>query len=288
MKISGKGGVPSMTVEEIFDGVNGVKLFYRVLKPKGSPKAAVIIVHGLGDHSGGLQNLYECLVEHQYIAYAFDLCGHGKSSGIRGFIRTWEEYRGDLHEFRKLVAAELPELPLFIAGHSLGGVITLDYSLHYGIDLAGLMAIAPAISVEVKPTEKLLVALMGKLKPDFKIEKPSNLHLLTKDPEMIARLHSDILRHNTVTPGLGRGIIQTIPRLMNQAQSITMPFLIQFGLDDEITPPTRLRQFFHSVSSQDKQKFEYDSMRHRPFDDLGRKQFFADMISWLDRQIETL
>ncbi|WP_047152798.1 alpha/beta hydrolase [Aneurinibacillus tyrosinisolvens] len=274
-----------MTMEGTFYGVKGAELFYRVFKPKGVPKAAVIVVHGHGDHSGGLQNLCACLVEHEYIAYAFDLRGHGKSSGTRGFIRTWEEYRGDLHEFRKLVTSELSELPLYIVAHSLGGVISLDYSLYHGADIAGLVAIAPAVSYEVKPIEKLLIALMGKLKPDYTIEKSSNLHLLTQDPEMITRLSSDVLRHNTVTPGLGRGLIQTLSGLMNQAHSIEMPFLLQYGLDDEITPPTKLRQFFNSVGSQDKQKFEYDSMRHRPFDDLGRKQFFADMLSWLDRQI---
>lgn len=277
-----------MTMDGTFFGVNGAELFYRVFKPKGALKAAVIVVHGHGDHSGGLQNLSECLVEHKYIVYAFDLRGHGKSSGTRGFIRTWEEYRGDLHEFHKLVASEVPELPLYIVAHSLGGVISLDYSLYHGTDIAGLIAIAPAISYEVKPTEKLLISLMGKLKPDYTIEKSSNLQLLTQDPEMISRLNSDSLRHNVVTPGLGRGLIQTLPRLMNEAQSIKIPFLLQYGLDDEITLSTKLRQFFNTIGSQDKQKFEYDYMRHRPFDDLDRKQFFVDMIGWLNMRVGTI
>lgn len=270
--------------EGTFVGVNGAELFYRVFLPDSAPRGVVIAVHGHGDHSGGLRNLCECLAERDYIVYAFDLRGHGKSAGTRGFIRTWEEYRGDLHAFRQLVVAEIPELPLFVAAHSLGGIISLDYCLHHSAGLAGLIAIAPAISYEMKPMDKLLIAIMGKLKPDYTIDKPGNPDLLTRDPEMLSRLQSDVLRHNTVTPGLGRGLMQTVPRLTNEAQSIKMPFLLQYGLGDVITPPSKLRQFFDFVGSQDKQKFEYDAVRHRPFDDLGREQFLADMSDWLDRQ----
>jgi alpha-beta hydrolase superfamily lysophospholipase len=269
-----------------FKGVNGVELYYQVLYPKASaPKAAVILVHGHGDHSGGLQNLSKSLVERDFLVYAFDLRGHGKSSGKRGFILDWDEYRNDLHAFRKLVATEVPELPLFIVGHSIGGVIVLDYTLDYSEGLAGLIAISPAISYEVTPSERLLITLMGKLKPDYSIVKTGNSQVLTKDPEELDRLAADELRHDVVTPGLGRGLMRTVARLANEAKSIKLPFLLQFGLEDELTPPAKLHQFFDTVSSSNKHKFEYPHMRHRPFDDLEREQFFEDMIHWLDEQV---
>jgi acylglycerol lipase len=152
------------------------------------------------------------------------------------------------------VLSHFPNLPLYIVAHSLGGVIALDYSLYYGRNIAGLITIAPAISYEVKFSDKLLIAIMGLLKPDFTIEKTSNVHLLTQDSEMLAKLNSDLLRHNTVTPGLGRGLMKVVPRLINEAHTIKLPFLLQYGLNDQITPPTMLRQFFDSVGSQDKQK----------------------------------
>jgi alpha-beta hydrolase superfamily lysophospholipase len=67
---------------------------------------------------------------------------------------------------------------------------------------------------------------------------------------------------------------------------IKMPVLLLYGLKDDITPPEKLRHFFNSVGSHDKQMYEYDEMRHRPFDDLGREKFFADMLRWLERQTE--
>ncbi|WP_164669536.1 alpha/beta hydrolase [Virgibacillus doumboii] len=272
--------------EGFFRGMNEARLFYQSFIPETSPEGAVIVVHGLGDHSGGMLNLCNKLADASLIVYAFDLRGHGKSSGTRGYIRKWNEYIEDLHAFRNKVINEIPELPLYIVSHSLGGVIALDYSLHYSHGISGLIAIAPAISYETKWSEKLLIQLMGRFKPDYVIEEPGNLDLLTQDQTEQSRLESDELRHNMVTPGLGRGLLQTIPRLMNKAHSIQLPFLLQFGLDDEMTPPWKLREFYNSIGSEEKQKYEYDALRHRPFDDSGREQFFSDMTGWLERQTE--
>jgi alpha-beta hydrolase superfamily lysophospholipase len=272
-------------MEGTFIGVSGTELFYRKYQPNTTPKAVVIAVHGLGDHSGGLHSLLQRLCDNGYFTYAFDLRGHGNSSGTRGFIRTWDEYRGDLHEFRKLVESQTPDLPVFIIGHSLGGVISLDYTLHDGTGLAGLVTLAPAISYEVTFSEKLFVSLLSFLKPDYTLKKASNPDLLTKDEEVLARIQADPLRHQMVTPGLGRGLMQTVPRIMSEAHSIKLPFLLMFGLDDEITPPQKLRLFFDSLGSTNKLKLEYEATKHRPFDDLCREEFFTDLLSWLDQQV---
>ncbi|MFC5471488.1 alpha/beta hydrolase [Cohnella suwonensis] len=270
--------------EGTFYGVNGVELFYRrILTSRETVRGAVIAVHGHGDHSRGLENLIEKLADSGYHVYAHDLRGHGRSPGVRGSIRKWEEYRGDLHAFRELVASETAGLPVYVMGHSLGGLISADYSLFYGQGISGLVLIAPAISYESPFFEKCLVVLMGKLKPDMTVQKNGSPDLLTQDPEIRNRLASDPLRHDTVTPGLGLGMMQAVSRVMKQAKSIQLPLLLQYGLGDEITPPGKLREFYHSVGSGDKQTYEYDAMRHRPFDDLGRERFFADMLSWLDR-----
>ncbi|KIL38801.1 hypothetical protein SD70_24275 [Gordoniibacillus kamchatkensis] len=274
--------------EGAFRGFNGAELFYRkVSKPEAAAKGAIIAVHGHGDHSGGLQNICDKLAENGYIVYAFDMRGHGRSPGIRGFIRTWDEYIGDLHAFREMAAADAPGLPLFIVAHSLGGVVVLDYAMQRGQGVSGLLLIAPAISYEATLFEKMLIACLGKLKPDFTKQQTGNADLLTQDPDILARLTSDPLRHNTVTPGLGFGLMRAVARITNGAHSIRTPLLLQYGLADKITPPAKLRQFFQAVGSADKQQYEYDAMRHRPFDDVGREHFMAHMLSWLDRHIST-
>ncbi|WML23890.1 alpha/beta hydrolase [Neobacillus sp. OS1-33] len=276
-----------MATEGTFNGVAGAELFFRVIEPLSAPKAAVILVHGHGDHSGGLRNLSASLVNNEYIVYALDLRGHGKSTGKRGFIRNWDEFRGDLHAFRKLVSLDQPDLPLYIVGHSMGGLIALEYALDYSSGISGMIAISPAISYEVTPFEQFGITLMGKVKPDYTINKLANTRmLLKKNSELHAKYYSDRLRHNTVTPGLGSELIQAVSRTVNQAQSIKLPLLLQYGLDDKITPPTKLRQFFHQVASTDKQLYEYALVKHRPFDGVGREKFLGDLVGWLDQQLE--
>jgi len=275
-----------MITEGTFNGVGGTELFFRVIEPLTAPKAAVILVHGHGDHSGGLQNLSTSLVNNKYMVYALDLRGHGKSAGKRGFIQSWDEFRGDLHEFRNLVALDQPEQPLYIVGHSLGGLITLEYALDHSASISGIIAISPAISYEVKPLEQLGITIMGKVKPDYSINKSRRIFLMKKNTAMRAKYYSDRLRHNIVTPGLGSGLIQAISRLENQAQLIKLPILLQYGLDDKITPPTKLNQFFHRVASKDKQLYEYPLAKHRPFDEEGKKKFLGDLVGWLDGQID--
>lgn len=275
-----------MITEGTFNGVDGIELFFQVIEPLTAPKAAVIVVHGHGDHSGGLQNISASLVDKEYIVYAFDLRGHGKSAGKRGYIQSWGEYRGDLHEFRKLVSLDQPELPLYIVGHSIGGLITLEYALDHSAGISGIMTISPAISYEVTPFEQLGISLMGKVKPDFSIKKTGRIRLLKKKSALRAKYESDSLRHNIVTPGLGRSLIQTISRVVKKAPAITLPILFLYGLDDKITPPTKLRHFFNLVSSPDKQLYEYPSARHRPFDEVGKEKFLSDLADWLDHQLD--
>jgi alpha-beta hydrolase superfamily lysophospholipase len=276
-----------MATEGTFNGIDGAELFFRMIEPLSAPKAAVILVHGHGDHSGGLWNLSASLVKNEYIVYALDLRGHGKSSGKRGFIRNWDEFRGDLHEFRKLVSFDQPQLPLYIVGHSMGGLIALEYALDHSAGISGMIAISPAISYEMTPFEQFGMTLMSKFKPDYTINKLANTRMLMKkNSEMHAKYYSDRLRHNTVTPGLGSELIQAILRTVNQVQSIKLPLLLQYGLDDKITPPTKLRQFFHQVASTDKQLSEYPLAKHRPFDGVGRETFLGDLVGWLDQQLD--
>lgn len=270
--------------EGTFQGTGGVELFYRRAIPSDVPaKGIVIAVHGHGDHSGGLVNMSEALVQGGYIVYSADSRGHGRSPGIRGFIRNWNEYQRDLHLFRELVRSENPRLPLFIIGHSMGGVISANYVLDHASGISGLVLVAPAISYEMTTFEKWLIKLLGKLRPQLTIQKSGTVEGLSQDPDMIARLQSDPLRHSTVTPGLGLGLSQAIPRLMKQAHSITLPLLLQYGREDKLTPPEKLEQFLQLVGSQNKTSYAYETMRHRPFDDLGRDRFLSDLVGWLDQ-----
>ncbi|MCZ7667304.1 MAG: lysophospholipase [Chloroflexi bacterium] len=111
--------------ESTFTGQDGLELYYQWWQPETETKAVLMIVHGLGEHSGRYMNLVQPLSAAGYAIYAFDNRGHGRSPGKRGYINSFEEYRQDVVAFQGLVKEWEGERPLFIMGHSLGGLITL-------------------------------------------------------------------------------------------------------------------------------------------------------------------
>lgn len=272
--------------EGLFSAADGTRLFFRAWVPHGKPKAAVIVVHGHGDHSGGMETISRHLVVHDYAVYAFDLRGHGKSPGTRGFIRTWREYRQDMHAFRMLVCSEHPGLPLFLVGHSLGALICLDYCLYHGTGVAGLAAISPAISFRANALDRALIHLMCLIKPDYTVAMPGRRSGISRARPASSGYYADPLRHNTVTPGLGRGIMLVQKSLLRQAHTLRLPILLQYGLEDGIASPMKLRSFFQMLGSAEKQRIEYVGMAHRPFDEPGYRAFLADLLGWLEKRVK--
>ncbi len=112
-----------------FQGANGLDLYYQTWHPQTLARAVLVIVHGHGGHSGIFTRMVEYLNKRDYIVYSFDLRGHGRSPGQRGYINSWAEFRADLKAFLNLVRTKEPDLPLFLIGQSMGGTIALDYVL---------------------------------------------------------------------------------------------------------------------------------------------------------------
>ena len=120
-----------------FEGMNGCKLYYKTWLPEAHPKAALVIVHGAGEHIDRYQNVVNGLVESEIALVGYDQRGHGRSEGQRGHINSWDEYRGDLQECIKMSRQMLPDTPQFILGHSLGSLIVLDYLIYHQEGLSG-------------------------------------------------------------------------------------------------------------------------------------------------------
>ena len=142
--------------EGTFQGARGLKLYYQSWFSQGVARATVVIVHGHGGHSSIFTRLIEYLVPRDYIIYSFDLRGHGRSPGQRGYINSWTEYRDDLAAFLNLVTTQQPDLPLFAIGQSMGGTIALDYVLRESIQLSGLILMSPALGVSISSWKLLL------------------------------------------------------------------------------------------------------------------------------------
>ena len=122
--------------EGSFEGLEGLRIFTRAWRPAAKPRAVVVISHGFNSHSGEYFWVAEQLVADGYAVYALDHRGRGKSDGERFFVKKFSDYTGDLATFMAMVKAREPGLPIFLLGHSAGGVVATSYALDHQ-DAAG-------------------------------------------------------------------------------------------------------------------------------------------------------
>jgi alpha-beta hydrolase superfamily lysophospholipase len=128
--------------ESTFQGAGGSLLYCQAWRPNGPATAVIVGVHGLGDHSGGLRNIIGHVLPRGYAWYGLDLRGHGRSPGPRGHVGSWSDFLDDLHAFLLWVRGRAAGVPVFLLGHSLGGLICLDYAMQHPEGLDGVIAIS--------------------------------------------------------------------------------------------------------------------------------------------------
>lgn len=272
--------------EGTFGGHGGLPLYYQRWRGEDRPRAVLALVHGFGEHGGRYPYLVRHLVPGGYTVYALDLRGHGRSPGPRGYIRRWQEYREDVDRFLAMVRGNEPDLPLFLMGHSMGGLIVLEYAVHGGQEgLAGLVVSGPPLGkIGVSPLLLLLSRLLSAVWPSFSRELGKNGAILTQDPEALAAYDADTLVHGRGTARLGTEMTAAAVRVLSRAGHIRVPILLIQGADDRLVPPAAGRAFFERLTA-DKQHHEYPGGRHETHNDVCREEMLTDLEVWLERRL---
>ena len=267
-----------------FLGANQSKLYYQSWHPKLTSRAILVIVHGLGAHSGIFSNLVEFFGDRPITIYALDLRGHGRSSGQRGYIKGWSEFRQDLDLFLQLIKAQEPKLPLFLLGQSLGGTIALDYALR-GNGLQGLILLSPALQVRVSPFKSILGRLFSRIMPRFALDTGIYIATISRDRQVVAAAIADPLRHSKVTARLATEFWRTVAWIEANADTLQIPLLILHGGADLVTPAKTSRALFASIPLTDKERYEYLHGYHELHNDCDRQAVITDLAHWIDRHI---
>ena len=265
-----------------FTGRDGMALFYQAWLPSSPPRATLINLHGLGDHSGLYPSIAAHLPSHGFAVYAYDMRGNGRSPGQRAYLREWDEYRGDLHEFIQQVRTWQTGSPIFLLGHSLGGLVVLDYALHFPVGVAGVIAAAPPLGrVGVPPVLMALGRVMSRIWPRFSLEVGMDLSGLARDPAVVQTVLSDPLFHRRGTARLSTEVTAAIARVQARASDLSVPLLILHGSADRMVPPDGSREFFQKVRHPVREFREYPGAYHGLFADWDQEMVLADLERWL-------
>lgn len=277
--------------EGTFKTHDGEALYTQWWYPDGAGKikAHLAVVHGLGEHSGRYEDFAAWFTPLGYAVHAFDLRGHGQSPGVRGYIREWEDIRGDVRVFLGEVqqrADGVQDAPLFLIGHSLGGLIVLEYGLFGEVSaLSGLVASAPALArgEGVSPLVMWLGKMLARFAPQKKLEVGLDVQGLSRNPDVIQAYRDDPLVHGWGTPSGAVAIDGAMKRTVAHAEAWPddLPLLIVHGGADTICPPTASARFYANVHAPDKMRHEYLHFRHEVFNDVGREKVLEDVRIWL-------
>lgn len=267
-----------------FHSGTGQRIFRQVWSPEKASRASVVIVHGLGEHSGRYAHVAARLVEAGLTVHALDHRGHGESEGERAFVDRFSNAVADIDHLVDFARTMLRGKPLFMVGHSMGGALALSYTLKHGTKLAGLVLSAPAIALDgappmVKPIAKMLSTIAPKLGL-FAID-PS---LVSRDPSVAADYAADPLNaHGKVPARTLAELVKFVEWAPAALPVIQLPVLVLHGEDDQLAGVAGSRMIVERVSSTDKTLKVYPKLYHEIFNELpeDRAQVLADLAGWL-------
>ncbi len=246
-------------------------------------KANLVVVHGIGEHS----NRYEHVVNHFTGAglnvFTWDARGHGDSDGQRGFIESWEYFRKDIHEYFKAIKEQLGDKPVFLLGHSLGGLKTLDYLLHHGNEnIQGYICSAPAIGkVGISPVLLALSKVLTNVTPRLSLDTGMDHSAISRDSRWLELTGVDKLYHSRGTPRLAMEVIKAAEWVQSNTDKLNYPILAIHGTADKICDIGGTRQFMSNTTQNDKTTLEYEGGYHELFNDIERERVLSDVENWI-------
>ncbi len=267
-------------------GVGGVTLHTQAWLPATAPRAAVVLVHGLGEHSSRYGHVAEAFVNAGYAVHAFDHRGHGRSEGRRVQVERFSELTDDLGMFRAQVAAQHPGIPLFIVGHSMGGLVALAHVAQNQEGLAGLVVSGTAAQPDNISAATIAVGrVVARVAPNAGVAK-LQLDRVSSDPSVVRAYFDDpLISKGKVRARMGAEILDAIATVDGAAPAINVPILILHGGDDVIAPASASRRLHERIGSTDKELIVYDGLWHEIFNEPQRDAVLGDVRRWLDSHL---
>jgi acylglycerol lipase len=273
--------------ESSFTGRRSLKIYFQSWQP-AKARASVVIVHGLGEHSGRYVHVASELVDAGCAVYAIDLRGHGQSGGSRAMVDRFSNAIDDINQLIDLVREKQPQKPLFLLGHSMGGALSLRYALTHQNKISALILSGPAVALDgapplFKPLSKLLSSFLPRL-GTFPI-KPE---LVSRDPDMVAAYAQDPLNcHGKVPLRTLAEIVRFVDWLPTRLKKLKLPILLMHGSEDKLAGVSGSRMVIDSISSNDKTLRVYDGLYHEIFNELpeARAKVLKELGTWIDQRI---
>jgi len=274
------------TREGRLEGSEGRALVWR-LWLSATTRATLLVVHGLGEHSGRYRHLAEALTEMGVSVFTFDLRGHGRSEGPRGDVSAFPRFLEDLLMMEEALARQVPRpCPRFLLGHSMGGLIALHRLRTLGEGYSGAILSAPWLAVAQPPWLRGFGRVVGWLFPRLSLPGGLGPERLTRDPEMAEAWRRDPLIHTRVTGGLFREAERVQRGLMEAEFPAPVPLLFLLPGADPVVDTSVSLEFARGIVGSDVRIEILEGRLHEPLNDLGRDAVLGTVMHWLEDRIQ--
>jgi alpha-beta hydrolase superfamily lysophospholipase len=239
---------------------------------EGPAWCRLLLVHGLGEHSGRYEAIASQLASVGIEVRAFDLSGFGASSGRRAYVETWSTYLDEVEE-------ELSRLtgPKVLLGYSMGGLIALEYCLAERPPPDLLVLSAPALGGG-RGWQRALAPLIAAVAPRLRLPTKITGEQLSRDPEVGKAYFADPLVLRTATAKLGAELFAAIDRTLANLSRLSVPTLVIHGASDTLVPPV-LSLPLHELPGVNRRL--YPGLCHETCNEPEGRQVVGDVAAWL-------
>jgi alpha-beta hydrolase superfamily lysophospholipase len=245
----------------------------------------VVISHGLNAHSGLYEWAAQRFTSNGLAVHALDHRGRGRSEGERFFVKKFADWTSDLATFIDKVKAREPGLPVFLLGHSAGGVIACGYALEHQDELAGLICEDFAYQVPAPDIALAILKGISHVAPHAHVLKLKNEDF-SRDPAVVAALNADPLIANESQPSETMAAMIRADELLKKSfGELTLPLLILHGTGDKVTKASGSKEFYEKAGASDKTLKLYEGHYHDLLADIGKQQVMKDIQTWIDAHL---
>lgn len=269
------------------EGVGRLRLHYRTLEVE-EPRGALLVIHGLFEHSRRYEELAEFMAGHHFSTFMLDLRGHGNSEGRRGHVRSFDVLLQDLDRFRREVHGLVPlELPLFLIGHSLGGLIALRYLEEYDPAFRAAVITSPWLGTVVPAPRWQIIAgaVLNRVLPAFPFPVRLDPEDLSRDPDRVADYRDDPEIHSTLTPRLFAETSSAIELALRRGERIRVPVLFILAGHDRIVDSERSLSFARALPSDRVDIELLEGHYHEVLQEPDRTATMALIRDWLEDRV---
>ena len=258
-------------------------LHYYTTFPETAPQAVVGLIHGYAEYGARYAHVADFWAERGIASIAIDLRGHGRSEGRRGFCVRFDDYLDDASRLQELVRERAAGSPMFLFGHSFGGLTAAALAMAKPAPWRGLLLTAPylGLALKVPPLKRLAGIVASRVLPTLSL--PSGVHGadLTRDSVRARAYDEDPLVFSTANARWFTEAQSAQARTIANARSVTAPLLIVMGTADRVADLTSVRAFFESAGSQDKRLDVRDGFFHEILNEPEWRGVAEGLVEWM-------